>query len=494
MTLTTRPAARRALLPFALSASCLATAAALASHGVHAAPYEPRIVGGKPAPDGAYPFMAALVYTGLTNADGQFCGATLIRPDWVLTAAHCVEDQTPGQMEVLLGAEELEGEEGTRIAVSRVIVHPEYMNAEAPDVALLELARPATQAPVDLVGPDETAAARPGTIARTMGWGVTDPLDDAVPISTRLLEVDVPITTDEACAEASGGSLDPKLEICAGPAEGGRDSCYGDSGGPLLVPARQGGGFLQSGIVSYGTGECAEPNRPGVYARVSGVSEWIETTVGDGTTASPTAPGAPMPTGPGATPDPIAVPVDDEGDGGEDDVDPCDDPELGAMWEELFDGFCDLDDPDLPIDVDLDGDPANADGMPFDTAGDADADPADPVPTADYRQSYSGTLTEADWLVDLPAEGFAVTAGTLEATLTSDPSAELVLDLERYDPATGEWSVVAESGEPGGSTASIRFEAKQGLYSWVVYTLGQGGTFSLEARLQGASAKRAAGR
>lgn len=61
--------------------------------------------------------------------------------------------------------------------------------------------------------------------------------------------------------------------ICAGLIQGGKDSCQGDSGGPLVN--KQNSVWIQSGIVSFGTG-CAAPNFPGVYSRVSEYQNWIK--------------------------------------------------------------------------------------------------------------------------------------------------------------------------------------------------------------------------
>jgi len=66
--------------------------------------------------------------------------------------------------------------------------------------------------------------------------------------------------------------------ICAGFFEGGKDACYGDSGGPFVV--RDGhGGWKQVGIVASGDG-CAKPEGYGIYTRVPAVFDWIK---GDGT-------------------------------------------------------------------------------------------------------------------------------------------------------------------------------------------------------------------
>lgn len=67
----------------------------------------------------------------------------------------------------------------------------------------------------------------------------------------------------------------PPTVICAGYAEGGKDSCEGDSGGPLMVWSSSSSSWVLAGIVSNGI-RCAEPNLPGVYVRISEYIEWID--------------------------------------------------------------------------------------------------------------------------------------------------------------------------------------------------------------------------
>lgn len=237
------------------------------------------IVGGSEADEGEYPWMAAL-YNG-DDPYWQYCGGSLIAPDRVVTAAHCVEgllgidlvDQVVntaqyGQYMVMLGSNSLLAG-GDEIPVLWIHVHPDYAQDGTPDVAVLVLAEDATQAPIPWATPADEPLYAPGTRATVTGWGA---LSENGPYPDALREVEVPIVSDDDCLEAYPFWLDPGTEVCAGYKQGGKDACYGDSGGPLMVP--DGGGMLLVGIVSWGEG-CARAGKPGVYAEVAAVSDWI---------------------------------------------------------------------------------------------------------------------------------------------------------------------------------------------------------------------------
>lgn len=86
----------------------------------------------------------------------------------------------------------------------------------------------------------------------------------------------VPAANQNYCNTQYNGRITPRM-ICAGYKEGGKDSCQGDSGGPLTIEVN--GEVQLVGVVSFGRG-CAEPNYPGVYARVTAVRSWIKRQTG----------------------------------------------------------------------------------------------------------------------------------------------------------------------------------------------------------------------
>jgi hypothetical protein len=234
---------------------------------------ETRIVGGSVADPNEWPFIAVIADAGLTDLfEAQFCGGSLIHPRFILTAAHCVEDIEPEDIQVVLGVSDLRDSEYDTYNVVDIIIHPDwdYYTNDA-DVALLVLDRPAVgYTPISLVA-DGSGLDTPGTQASVAGWGR---LSDGGDFSNILLAVDVPILDQTTVNSSSSynGEVLPRM-LAAGFMSGGRDSCQGDSGGPLVVQDAEGDPVL-AGVVSWGDG-CAQPNFPGVYARLSSFRDWV---------------------------------------------------------------------------------------------------------------------------------------------------------------------------------------------------------------------------
>ena len=235
---------------------------------------QPMIVGGEevdPAcPDCKYDFMVSLQ----TNSGYHFCGGALVREDYVITAAHCVQGDSPSQVKVKIGLHNVNGTQGsiTR-SVSQIIIHPSYSSWSLNnDYAILRLSQPVTNfEPIQLV--TDTSHDEEPVMATTMGWGATQSGGWG---SNILLEVDVPI--DDSCGNYSNSDITNNM-VCAGFNTGGYDSCQGDSGGPLIM-TNSDGEYELIGIVSWGYG-CAEPGYPGVYAKVHSRLDWFFSYIGE---------------------------------------------------------------------------------------------------------------------------------------------------------------------------------------------------------------------
>lgn len=199
----------------------------------------------------------------LTDAGGfQFCGATLVAPTKVLTAAHCMATTPADQVRVVSGRDDKQSAAGETSAVTSAWVSPEFEGVgRGTDLAVLTLATPSTRTPLPLAGPGDEGLYADGRAAQVYGWGATG---ESAPPSRYLLTATVPMRGDDYC-RAGDRSFDPRRLTCAGFDAGGVDSCQGDSGGPLVAAGKL------IGVTSFGDG-CARAGRPGYYVRVAAVS------------------------------------------------------------------------------------------------------------------------------------------------------------------------------------------------------------------------------
>uniref|UniRef100_A0A8D2NKX0 Peptidase S1 domain-containing protein n=1 Tax=Zosterops lateralis melanops TaxID=1220523 RepID=A0A8D2NKX0_ZOSLA len=204
-----------------------------------------RIIGGKEVKRHSRPYMAYLDIQ--KGSERTFCGGFLIRPDAVLSAAHCVDKKGKLNITVILGAHNIRDKERSqqRIHVRHWVIHPKYSHEGFQnDIVLLKLKPKARiNKNVQLISiPRRNEHVRAGAECKVAGWGQTSVTGDTTNV---MREVKLKVQNGTICQQLLK-NYQPQSMICVGDDYSKKGSYKGDSGGPLICKQKA------HGIVSYG--------------------------------------------------------------------------------------------------------------------------------------------------------------------------------------------------------------------------------------------------
>ncbi|CAF0846611.1 unnamed protein product [Rotaria sordida] len=242
-----------------------------------------RIVGGEIAASHSWGWAVSL----RKSSNQHFCGGSILSPNYVLTAAHCVDNinLSRDKLTVVVGIDNLYDNIGQRIVVSKIYLHPNWHSKRFEnDIAILKLNKP-----ISFNDDNIAKLCLPsfrGTVKNNfplsnsklvaIGWGHTM---SGGSLSTNLRQVTLAAVGNKE-PKCSNSIKNTDIQFCAAVNGGGKDTCQGDSGGPLMYYSDIYEQWMLAGVTSFGHG-CALANYAGVYTRATMYIDWIKSIVGN---------------------------------------------------------------------------------------------------------------------------------------------------------------------------------------------------------------------
>ncbi|XP_053671065.1 uncharacterized protein LOC128721346 [Anopheles nili] len=250
-----------------------------------------RLYGGQPTALDEFPWTALIEFQKPDGSFGFHCGGSLINQRYIVTAAHCIDAIPRGWKvhRVRLGEWDLASATDCQnglcsnapidLDIEKIEVHSNYDSRDqsnANDIALIRFTRDVSYSetirPICLpLSTSIRSRNHVGLSSFAAGWGKTE----SASASDKKLKVELNIKSLQDCTSIyqRGGINLKSTHMCAGGVRG-KDTCSGDSGGPLM--RQLAGTWYLLGVVSFGPQKCGTAGVPGVYTNVAEYVDWIK--------------------------------------------------------------------------------------------------------------------------------------------------------------------------------------------------------------------------
>lgn len=245
-----------------------------------------RIIRGNEAIAHSWPWTVSIGFTGPRTTILHACGGSLINKRTIVTATHCVEASSvyalvgspvansenyksvQSMIRIYIGVSKRSTDVNakTTFQASRILSYPGFdQNSFKNDISIITLDRDVEESnEIGFICLEKVTRTSPGTKVYAVGWGFTS--NNWFRASDTLMQVSFPIKSKTTC----GLGYIPVYQFCAGDHDKGKDTCNGDSGGPLMTYVNN--RFVLTGIVSNGDSACSGK---GIYTNVAIYYDWI---------------------------------------------------------------------------------------------------------------------------------------------------------------------------------------------------------------------------